>query len=197
MNGFITIAITSPERVNDEAEKIVRLLEAGVDYVHIRKPGFPEKNIQCLIESIPAALHGRLKLHDHFQLCDKYRLGGVHLNSRNREKPASAHNASISFHSVSELPSAHDYEYVTLSPIYDSISKEGYASAFRLQELKGDLSAGNIIALGGVTPEKFPELRKTGFAGAALLGYIWNNDFNHALQNLISALKGTGTAAQD
>lgn len=197
MNGFLTIVITSPERVEGEADKIVRLLESGVDYIHIRKPGFSESDIEDLISSIPVAFHRRLKIHDHFQLCDKFRLGGVHLNSRNREKPASARNVSISFHDICELSPAHDYEYVTLSPIYDSISKEGYASAFRLQELTDHLSAGNIIALGGVTPEKFPELRKTGFAGGALLGYIWNNDFNHALQGLVSAMKEIDRVPRD
>lgn len=197
MSRFITIVMTSPEHVDGEAEKIVRLLEAGVDYVHIRKPGFPESDVECLISSIPASFHARLKLHDHFQLCDKFRLGGVHLNSRNKKNTVSAAKVSTSCHDAGELASARNYEYVTLSPIYDSISKDGYASAFELQELKGHLSAGNIIALGGVTPEKFPELRKTGFAGAALLGYIWNNDFNHAIHDLKHAIEEIDSVPQD
>lgn len=197
MNGFLTIVITSPERVEGEAEKIVRLFESGVDYIHIRKPGFSESDIEDLISSIPVAFHRRIMLHDQFRLCDRFRLGGVHLNSRNREKPGSAEKVSTSFHDISELSSAHDYEYVTLSPIYDSISKKGYASAFELSDLKGRLSASNIIALGGVTPEKFHELRQTGFAGAALLGYIWDNDFNHALQGLVSAMKEIDRVPRD
>ena len=56
--------------------------------------------------------------------------------------------------------------------MYDSISKQGYASGFNLDELKGRLVGRNVIALGGVTPDKFLELQVAGFVGAAMLGCL-------------------------
>ncbi len=43
--------------------------------------------MQQFIESIPTRYYNRLKLHDHFDLADKYDLAGIHLNSRNRTVP--------------------------------------------------------------------------------------------------------------
>lgn len=182
--NFRIIVITAPGDVDHEAEKITSLLRGGVDYVHIRKPDASLRDIRNLIEDIPYQYRRRLRLHGHFELCNEYNLGGVHLNRRNPEAPAGVSSVSRSCHELSELKDAVGYEYLTLSPIYDSISKPGYQSAFVGNEISGMIQGKNIIALGGVTPDKFDELRKTGFAGAALLGYIWNNDFKESLDSL-------------
>lgn len=63
-----------------------------------------------------------------------------------------------------------------LSPIYGSISKPGYEAAFPDADALASALAGArypVLALGGVTPDKFEELRELGFAGAALLGAVW------------------------
>ena len=39
MSKFLKIVITEPEMIPAEAAKIERLLEGGIDFVHIRKPG--------------------------------------------------------------------------------------------------------------------------------------------------------------
>lgn len=67
------------------------------------------------------------------------------------------------------------YDYLTLSPIYDSISKEGYKSSFERKDLENEIRnlPIDVIALGGVTPDKFEELKAIGFAGAAMLGYFF------------------------
>lgn len=78
---------------------------------------------------------------------------------------------------------------MTLSPIFDSISKNGYRSAFDLDEIKDMITGRHVTALGGVTPDAFPILREKGFSGAALLGYIWNGDFGYALGTLAEAIK--------
>lgn len=41
MSKFLKIVITEPEMIPAEAAKIERLLERGIDFVHIRKPGHP------------------------------------------------------------------------------------------------------------------------------------------------------------
>lgn len=92
---------------------------------------------------------------------------------------------STSFHALQDLGVCRgELDYVLLSPIYASISKPGYggsgaAAAFPDADGLASALAGSrypVLALGGVTPERFPELAELGFAGAALLGSIWSAD---------------------
>lgn len=169
-----TIVFTAPEATEGEARRITMMLVCGhADIVHLRKPGYSRRQMRDLLLEIPGELHPQLRLHDHFDLLDEFPgVGGVHLNSRNPEAPAQARCVSRSCHTLEELKGAEGYDYVTLSPIYDSISKPGYRSAFDTERLRGAIGRGRVIALGGVTPDRFAELRDMGFAGAALLGYI-------------------------
>lgn len=172
---FIVIAITSPDTVSCEAQKIEGILYDGLaDIVHIRKPGWSADETAGLIESINPELWSRLKLHDNFSLLEKYNLLGVHLNSRNLVVPPQAHSVSRSLHAVEQLHIAKHYDYVTLSPVFNSISKAGYKAAFNLNEISELLTGTkNVVALGGVTPDKIPILKGLGFHGAAMLGHFW------------------------
>ena len=171
---FTIIAITSPGEVDGEAERIAQILGNGeADIVHIRKPLWNAEKTACLLKDIPAEFYSRIKLHDHFSLLRQFPLMGVHLNSRNPAAPEEARSVSRSLHDAAELPLAESYDYVTLSPIFDSISKAGYKSSFSLTELKPLLKGKKVIALGGVTPDKFSSLREAGFVGAAMLGHFF------------------------
>lgn len=180
---FLKIVITKPELIHDEAAKITKLLENGVDYVHLRKPGASLRDVRNIIEDIPYKFRRRLKLHGHFELLNDFNLGGVHLNSRCPAAPETADKISRSCHTTEELSECEKFEYVTLSPIYDSISKTGYHAAFDLASIKEKITGKNVIALGGVTPFKFEELKRSGFAGGAMLGIVWD-DFDKFLSLL-------------
>ena len=180
---FTKIIFTSPEISSLDAQNIRAILEIEeVDYLHLRKPEASEARIRAILDEIPAELRSRIVLHDHFCLVKVYDLGGAHINSRNRELPPYG-RFSRSCHSVEEIKSlpAGIYDYVTLSPIYPSISKPGYKSSLTICEWKEQLkcipdSAPKVIALGGVKPEPFEELRNAGFSGAALLGFIYDKE---------------------
>lgn len=173
-----TIVFTHPGSVADEARWIERLLTSGAaDIVHLRKPDWTIHEMRTLIDAIPASLHPQLRLHDFFALTEEFTsLGGVHLNSRNPIAPPGVASVSKSAHSIAELADASWFDYVTLSPVFDSISKQGYKSAFQPEELNRSDLPDNVVALGGVTPAHFATLAAQGFAGAALLGYVWDCD---------------------
>lgn len=173
-NRFTVIAITSPKAIAGEAERISEILRNGeADIVHIRKPDWSKVDTAELLRQIPPEFYPQIKIHDHFSLLDEFPLMGVHLNARNDTPPKNASSVSRSLHSIEQLPLSEHYDYVTLSPIFDSISKTGYKSQFSLPELKPLLKGRRVIALGGVTPDKFPALKEAGFAGAAMLGHFW------------------------
>lgn len=105
----------------------------------------------------------------------------------------------FSAHNTEEILANPGYDYYFLSPIYDSISKEGYKSAFSKTELTEFLHAHpeiKVMALGGMTAEKVCECREMGFAGVAFLGEIWNayrnggvEATNAVMQQILNAAK--------
>ena len=68
-------------------------------------------------------------------------------------------------------------DYVFLSPIFDSISKQGYHSAFTRKQIaeahRQGLIDERVMALGGVTFSKIEEVKQMGFGGAMILGDAW------------------------
>lgn len=177
------IAIT-PEEIDErnEALAVTLLLDNGWDRVHLRHPRASRRDMINLLENIPQKYHNRLVLHGHFDLTNEFNLGGLHLNHRCPEPPALYNGAlSKSCHSLSEVREAADagrYAYVTLSPVFDSISKAGYKSRFDREELKGlgDITTLPVIALGGVDFTRLGEINSYGFSGFAMLGALpWDN----------------------
>ncbi len=167
------IAITTPTFWHGETDAICRLLDSGWMRVHIRKPSASKIRIAELIEKIPLKYRQRLSLHDHFDLAIKYGIGGIHLNQRNPLPPTGWTGLiSKSCHSIEETKLFSCLDYVTLSPIYDSISKSGYKSKFTSSTLMNtDLR--KVYALGGVTFSRLEQLKELGFSGAAMLSEAW------------------------
>ena len=172
--SFLKIAVTYPSYLDNESQRITKLLSEGeVDIMHIRKPDWNLKEMEAIIKEIPSQYHEKFKIHDHFRLMEKYNLRGIHLNSRNKTIYFPVKNISKSVHAIKELEDIESFEYVMLSPIFDSISKTGYKSKFNLKEISSMIINKKVVALGGVTPDKFGILKCAGFIGAAMLGYYW------------------------
>lgn len=188
--GFKIIVFTHPELYPEEAGIITELLGLGAaDCIHIRKPEYQADDVRRLIGSIPSEFHGRLRLHSHFELLQEFDLAGVQINGRCGKAPATAKSITKSCHSLKELSDVGCYEYVTLSPVFDSISKAGYRSAFNLLQIRNNIAGRNVIALGGVDPSRFTELKDSGFSGAALLGYVWNRLDTIPIDRIISEIR--------
>ena len=190
------LVFTSPSFIPDEAFYIRRMFELGLDALHLRKPGASAEECARLIEEIPRQWRGRVVVHDHFRLCRDYGLMGVHLNSRNPAPPTGFSHGSVSAscHSVAEVARRKSgLNYVTLSPVFDSISKQGYRAAFSAEELEQAAAAGvidgRVVALGGVSPDCIPQLRRWRFGGAAMLGGVWQMAGKPGFDDYVSALR--------
>lgn len=163
--------------------------------IHIRKPEAAAKDVESLIKAIPTELHNRLVLHDNFGLSAHFTLHGLHLNRRNSVLSDGFKGAvSRSCHTLEEVerhkPTC---DYVFLSPIFNSISKQGYASAFTPETLSKAKKQGiideKVFALGGITADKIEETKRYGFGGAALLGDVWSRtsdeNFEVYIKNIV------------
>lgn len=190
---FNLVIITEPGFFPGEAEALRRLLDGLDCRVHLRKPGSTEDDMRRLVELLPEELRPRLTLQDHLRLAPEYGAGGVHPTSRFPEIPAGWRGlVSRSCHSLDEVAVCRDADYMFLSPIFDSISKSGYASAFsdaQLREAAGRQIGPRVYALGGVRPENFPLLKEYGFGGAALLGHVWKDSSAAGLSRVIAQIK--------
>ena len=174
------IVITEPQFVTNEATIIAQLLHWGVDLIHLRKPESSADDLAKLIEAIPTVYHNRLVLHDHFDLATHFTLHGLHLNRRNSVLPPK-HKGTVSqsCHTLDEVKVCKTKcDYVFLSPVFNSISKLGYTSAFTPKALseakKQGLIDQKVVALGGITAANIDKTKYYGFGGVALLGDIWS-----------------------
>lgn len=221
------IVITSPHFIPDEAGLIAQLFDCGLDTLHLRKPGATIEACARLLDALPYDCLHRIVTHEHFPLCRDYGLQGIHINRRNPSVPsfinigrkkdcigprtdnsvyragyrpsATGFTVSASCHSIAEVTARKpDTDYVFMSPIFDSISKHGYASAYSAAELTDAAAAGiidhRVIALGGVSLDNIQQLKDWHFGGAAFLGDVWSragqSDFRAHVQLLARKLHG-------
>ena len=175
------IGITPGEDVFREQERISAMIRSGrVTYFHIRKPDYSEAQLRDYLQLFDDDVRQRLSLHDFHTLADELHIGGFHLNRRHPVPPANAHGKriSVSCHSIDEvLQWKERTDYCFLSPIFDSISKQGYASHFSLETLqslfKEQILDDKVCALSGVTYENLPLLEEAGFTSCAMLSSLW------------------------
>ena len=185
---FSLFVITPEKNHPKEIALITSLFECGLKTLHVRKPMFTENELRSYLQQIPNKFHKKIVIHSYYKLANEFSLRGIHLTERNRKlKIKKLKIVSASFHSTKDiLKSRRNYEYFFLSPVFDSISKQGYKSNFKLEELKPFLEKRrNVIALGGINAENIKMIKQVGFAGAAVLGSVWESE------NSVEAYKKT------
>lgn len=175
------IVISSPDRFRNEAGVINQLFKLGLKHFHLRKPEWSPAQVEELIQQIQSEYHPRIVVHDHFQLAVAYRLGGIHFSDKTKPEmnqwssfEGSQSTSCHSLEELAELPEQLDYAF--LSPVFPSISKEGYSPELEAREIRQYLRSHfkhEVIALGGIDPENIATCRRLGFNGVAALGFVW------------------------
>lgn len=171
------LIVFSPEsHFENEHNWLQQLFEAGLTHFHVRKPNWSEEEMTAYLKQIDSQYYSRIVLHDNYQLVGKFGLIGANWNARNDD---GGNFMSASFHSFEEIEKeGNRFEYVFLSPIFDSISKIGYKAGFEKDQLKNFLEkkhSTKIIALGGIQEDRIDECSALEFDGVAVLGTIWKS----------------------
>ena len=189
---FRLLSISAAEHHSSELAVLPQLFEAGLTVFHVRKPAWSRAELEAYLQAIPSRYYGRLVLHAYYELALHYPLKGIHLTAKARQdatlsqllRQLPGRSVSASFHSLEEVARhRRRYDYVFLSPIFDSLSKAGYRSGFDLAEVAAFLQRlaarpayrPAVLALGGITAQNLGLVRPAGFAGAAVLGSIWQS----------------------
>lgn len=180
--------ITPTHNLEEEIPLLNHFLDAGLDYVHIRKPKFGAEEYANFIEKIPTKHHSRLILHSELTLAKYYNLAGIHLreNSRQSMDKRELKDLAEYVHKKGMLmgTSAHDwatlnhlaidFDYVFVSPVFESISKKGYTT-----DLDWNINSHKhkypfvLVALGGIHSNNLSLCSQKGFESVAILGAIW------------------------
>ncbi|HTI07373.1 MAG TPA: thiamine phosphate synthase [Puia sp.] len=201
MSPFLLAVITRPLFFPGEAACLEVLLAAGLERLHLRKPGATEDELEALLKQIDSRWYSRLVLHgsgDLQPLAVRYGIpqmhcppGGLEAVKRGSGRPGlpGAGNSlalSASLHSWEEIKEVKDagLTYVFMSPVFNSISKRGYrATPGLLQRPPGPFPC-KVLGLGGVDKDTIGELVREGWEGAAVLGWIWE-DPDRAVQRYL------------
>ncbi|MCH7396535.1 thiamine phosphate synthase [Belliella sp. DSM 107340] len=193
------IVISSPTPVSSEAENINRLFEAGLGVFHLRKPNSDLESMHQLISHIDPKYHDQIAIHQHHDLAAEFGLKRLHFTETERNKTQISEllkikdrgmKISTSIHDISALNELSHFDYTFFSPVFDSISKEGYKSSvsadFVVEKPK---NSPKVIALGGIHLGNIDLVKSMNFDGAAVLGSIWNKEESERIYILKKLLR--------
>ena len=177
------IVISSPNQKERETTLIRNLIDAGLWRFHLRKPGWSVDQLRLLLSELPEDYLSRIVVHRRKELLREFPLAGYHLSST-ETYPIEQFKGSLSrsFHDLGLLENSREkLDYVFLGPIFDSVSKQGYGSAFAPAELRDFFRDRRqrpepkpmTFALGGIIPDRVRVCLGLGFDGVAALGGIW------------------------
>jgi thiamine-phosphate pyrophosphorylase len=186
---MMIILISPPTLIPQETQIVEQLFEKGLDTFHLRKPEWTQQALEDYLDKICPTYHSRIVLHQHHSLIEKYVLKGIHFKEADRKAAKNTPSSepykslskkltfSTSIHQEEDLYTLEDiFDYVFISPLFESISKEGYTPrrVWDMNLIKPYLQHNaKLIGLGGIDASNLAQVRDWGFDGIALLGAIW------------------------
>ena len=164
----------------EEDKILATLFEAGMDNLHLYKPGSEPVYSERLLTLLSEDFYGKITVHDHFYLKEEFRLKGIHLNSCQAEIPQHYRgNVSRTCHCIDELKEAKKKSnYVFLKTMFDSQSNPADKSTLTTEMLreasKKKLIDKKVYALGGMNLDNISMAKDLGFGGVVICGDLWN-----------------------
>ncbi|MES2627883.1 MAG: thiamine phosphate synthase [Bacteroidota bacterium] len=149
------------------------MFKAGLERLHIRKPNLKKEQVAKIIAAVPEEFHQRMIIHGEPELMTSAAFGGYH-GKHGEVELAEGQSFSSSAHNWQECDEQlQQADYVFLSPVFDSISKEGYLANFELRRYPKMLQDRPVYALGGITADNWEDALAFGYYGVAVLGSLW------------------------
>ena len=174
------LAIMTKSTFFVEEDKILAtMFEAGLDNLHLYKPGSSPIYSERLLSLLPDTTYSKITVHGHFYLKDEYHLAGIHLDDNSQVPPVGYKGVvSKTCHSIDDLKAIKKKaEYVFLANTFSSEAKQ-HQSGYSMNELK--LAAKNglidkkVFAIGGVNSNNIQIAHDLGFGGVVVSNDLWN-----------------------
>ncbi|HEY4334716.1 MAG TPA: thiamine phosphate synthase [Puia sp.] len=170
---FLIAVLTLPGTFPGEAECLEELLEAGVERLHLRKPEMGFRELEELVAQLSSRWASRLVLHYQPEMAKRFGVPQIHGPVKMGEGTGLRVSTSVhDWEEFARLPAG--LEYAFISPLFDSISKQGYLANPELLAIPGGVLPCRPVGLGGIGAGTIGELVRKGWTGAAALGWIWD-----------------------
>lgn len=169
----------------DLAGFIMECLQAGLGAVQIREKDLEGRRLYELATEIRRLTNeygARLIVNDRIDVAAAVKADGVHLGIKSfppdeaRRLVGERMIVGSSVHGRVEAEKAESMgaDYLIFGPVFKPVSKKGDmkpAGAGALKQIV-EHTALPVYAIGGMTPERVPEVMETGAAGVAVIGSI-------------------------
>lgn len=182
------VLISPVGRKDSELPVLLNMFERGLQTYHLRKTKFSTKELRNFIAEIPEKYHNRIVIHTHHELMMKFNLKGVYISRSHKKRKYRTWlrlrwfrlrkrklQISATIRSIESLLD-HDskYDYVFLSPVFDSLSGN-FQAGFTEHDLKNALRNTKYctFARGGISLDTIQKAHELGFKGVALYSGIW------------------------
>lgn len=167
-------------------EVVEECLGAGLRAVQLREKDLEVRALLALAEPLREATqrHGaRLLINDRADVALAVGADGVQRTHaslpvaalRGISPPGFLIGASVHSTAEARQAAAEGADFVVFGPVYDTPSKRRYGPPQGLAALEAAAAAvpRPVLAVGGITPERVPEVRGAGAAGVAVIGAIY------------------------
>jgi len=170
------------------AQVVEKAVRGGVDVVQLRDKTASRKAIAPAVETLIPLVHSlgaKLVVNSWVDVALQYGADGVHLVSRGVDYGATVQEVGDSLvvgcstHSAEEVAKAVEagVDYAVIGPVYPTPSKVGMGEPLgivRLEEIASKTII-QLIAIGGINPERVADVISAGARGVAVMGYILNS----------------------
>ncbi|MBD3859744.1 thiazole tautomerase TenI [Bacillus sp. 28A-2] len=176
-------AVTNDSFPINELIKQIKAIESEVDFIHIRERSKTASELVDLVKQLlsEGVSKEKLVINDRVDVALLTNIHRVHLPGHSfspkelRQKFPHLH-AGVSVHSIEEAKAAekNGAEYVMFGHVYDTSCKPGLkARGVKLvEELTSALSI-PVVVIGGLTPDRIPELLQVNVKGIAVMSGIF------------------------
>lgn len=164
----------------EEDKILTTLFEAGLDNLHLYKPGSEPVFSERLLTLLPDSYYGRITVHDHFYLKEEFNLRGIHISDSQITPPINYRgNISRTCKSIDDLKDVKKRSnYVFLKTLFDSQSNPADKSTLTMEELTEASRRGlidkRVYAMGGMNLSNISLAKELGFGGVVICGDLWN-----------------------
>jgi thiamine-phosphate diphosphorylase len=156
-------------------------VKGDVDLIQVRERDLDAAQLAALVSDVVSLARGsrtRVVVNDRLDVALACGAGGVHLRGDSISALQARRIASPGFligrsvHGADEVPAAEGCDYLIAGTVFSSPSKGRDAPLLGLAGLQAVVRAARVpvLAIGGVTPDRFDEIMAAGAAGVAGIG---------------------------
>lgn len=165
----------------EEDKILATLFEAGLDNLHLYKPGSSPIYSERLLSLLPDTTYNKITVHGHFYLKDEYGLAGLHLDDSAQQPPVGYKGRiSRTCRNIAELKDMkRQSAYVFLDNVFSPNAERPDNGSLNMNELEAASERGlidkKVYALGGVTADNIQLARDLGFGGVVIGNDLWKH----------------------